>query len=129
MPSASTRCPIASVTTTSTLVTDHAIGRVVGADEGKDTATLTGFVEELGDARAAQLGAVSLDMGQAYPKVVRERAPRPSCAGTPSTSWPWPAAPSTPSPRPLEPPAGHHRRRHRPAVQRPAGPCCAAPTT
>jgi transposase len=36
-----------------TLVTDYASGRVVWADGGKDTATLTGFVDELGDDRAA----------------------------------------------------------------------------
>ncbi len=53
-----------------TLVTDHERGKVVWGAEGKDTATLDGFFAELGDERAGQLAAVSMDMGAAFAKSV-----------------------------------------------------------
>ena len=42
----------------------------------KDTAAARRFFDALGADRAQQLTAVSMDMGPAYPKVVRERAPQ-----------------------------------------------------
>jgi transposase len=59
-----------------TIVANHRTGEVVWADEGKDTAAAERFYDALGDARAAKLHAVSMDMGKAYPKVTRERAPQ-----------------------------------------------------
>jgi len=53
-----------------TVVVDHASGDVVWTGEGKDTAALDRFFAELGPRRAAQLRAVSMDMGKAYPKSV-----------------------------------------------------------
>jgi transposase len=58
------------------LVTDHDAGTVVWAAEGTDADTLRGFFDELGADRAAQIEAVSLDMGRAYPVAVAERAPQ-----------------------------------------------------
>jgi transposase len=58
-----------------TLVTDHRSGRVVWGAEGKDTATCDAFFTELGEHQAAQLAAVSTDMGPAYLKSVTTKAP------------------------------------------------------
>ena len=55
-----------------TVVVDHASGDVVWTGEGKDTAALDAFFDELGPERAKKLHAVSLDMGKAYPKSVRK---------------------------------------------------------
>jgi transposase len=50
-----------------TVVADHdRAGAVVWAKEGKDADTLKAFYDELGEARCAQLHAVSMDMGEAY---------------------------------------------------------------
>lgn len=58
-----------------TVVADHdRDGAVVWAKEGKSAATLEAFYDELGDARCAQLEAVSLDMGGAYKKATDARA-------------------------------------------------------
>lgn len=59
-----------------TIVANHRTGKVVWADEGKDTAAARRFFDALGDQRAAKLTAVSMDMGKAYPKAVAERAPQ-----------------------------------------------------
>lgn len=59
-----------------TIVVNHLTGKVVWADEGKDSATLDRFFEELGPDRAKRLAAVSCDMGRAYPKSVAEHAPQ-----------------------------------------------------
>jgi transposase len=45
-----------------TLVSDHRRRRVVWGAEGRDTATLDGFVDELGEQRSAAVTAVSMDM-------------------------------------------------------------------
>jgi hypothetical protein len=45
-----------------TLVIDHDSGTIVWADEGRDSAALTRFFNELGPARAANLQAISIDM-------------------------------------------------------------------
>ncbi len=59
-----------------TLVTDHTGKKIVWGAEGKDTATLDRFFDELGDPAAEQLEAVSMDMGAAFNKSVRTRAPQ-----------------------------------------------------
>lgn len=58
-----------------TLVTDHATSTVVWGASGKDTATLHRFFDELPDDAAEGIEAVSMDLGPAYAKAVRERAP------------------------------------------------------
>ncbi len=58
-----------------TLVTDHTGKQIVWGAEGKDTATLDAFFAELGPERAAALEAVSMDMGAAFNKSVRDNAP------------------------------------------------------
>jgi transposase len=59
-----------------TVVVDHATGKVVWTGEGKSTAALDAFFDELGPERAKKLHAVSLDMGKAYPKSVAKNAPQ-----------------------------------------------------
>lgn len=58
-----------------TLVSDHQTGKIIWGKAGKDTATLGAFFDELPDGEAAGIEAVSMDMGPAYAKAVRERAP------------------------------------------------------
>jgi transposase len=55
------------------VVVDHASGDVIWTGEGKDTAALDAFFAELGPQRAAKLEAISLDMGNAYPKSVAKK--------------------------------------------------------
>jgi len=57
-----------------TLVSDHDSSTIVWGKPGKDTATLGAFFGELPDG-GASIEAVSMDMGPAYAKAVRERAP------------------------------------------------------
>ena len=60
-----------------TVVADHdRDGAIIWAGEGKSSATLAAFYDELGDERTARLKAVSLDMGKAYAKATREKAPQ-----------------------------------------------------
>jgi transposase len=59
-----------------TLVTDHTGKKIVWGAEGKDTATLDRFFDELGDSGAQELQAVSMDMGAAFNKSVRTHAPQ-----------------------------------------------------
>lgn len=54
-----------------TLVVDHDRGCVVWGAKGKDAKTLDGFFDDLGQARAAQIEAVSLDLGPAFLKSVQ----------------------------------------------------------
>ena len=49
-----------------TLVTDHTAGKIVWGAQGKDTATLDAFFNELGQSRSAALQAVSMDTGAAF---------------------------------------------------------------
>lgn len=58
-----------------TLVTDHATSTVVWGAPGKDTATLNRFFDKLPDGAAEDIEAVSMDLGPAYAKAVRDRAP------------------------------------------------------
>lgn len=59
-----------------TLVTDHARKKIVWGQAGKDTATFEEFFAELGESRAGQLEAISMDMGAAYAKAARSHAPK-----------------------------------------------------
>lgn len=59
-----------------TLVADHDSGTIVWGAEGKNTTTLDGFFDELGDARSGQIEAVSMDMGPAFRKSVTAHAPQ-----------------------------------------------------
>jgi transposase len=60
-----------------TLVTDHTGKKIVWGSEGKDSETLDTFFDELGTERAAELAAVSMDMGPAFAKSVREEGHAP----------------------------------------------------
>lgn len=60
-----------------TLVTDHTGKKIVWGAEGKDTATLDAFFDELGEDRSAALQAVSMDMGAAFNKSVRAQGHAP----------------------------------------------------
>lgn len=53
-----------------TLVVNHDTNKVVWGAQGKNTKTLDGFFDELGDARSRQIRAVSMDMGPAFRKSV-----------------------------------------------------------
>lgn len=59
-----------------TVVADHdRAGAVVWAGEGRNSATMEEFYDTLGPQRCKQLTAVSLDMGLAYAKATRTKAP------------------------------------------------------
>jgi transposase len=53
-----------------TLVSDHRRGKFVWGHEGKDSATLDCFFDELGKERSAAIEAVSMDMSPAFLKSV-----------------------------------------------------------
>jgi transposase len=60
-----------------TVVADHdQDGAVIWAGEGKNAATLEKFYDQLGEARCAQLRAVSMDLGAAYRKATDTKAPQ-----------------------------------------------------
>jgi transposase len=59
-----------------TLVTDHHAGKIVWGAEGRSAQVADLFYDELGEQRAKQLRAVSLDMGAGYAKSTREHAPQ-----------------------------------------------------
>jgi len=61
-----------------TLVSDHQRRRIVWGHEGRDTATLDGFFDELGEQRAAQITAVSMDMSAGYAKSVAKPGHAPT---------------------------------------------------
>ena len=58
-----------------TLVSDHATSTVVWGAPGKDAATLGKFFDELPAGAAEKIEAVSMDLGPAFAKSVRDRAP------------------------------------------------------
>lgn len=60
-----------------TLVADHTGKKIVWGAEGKDTATLDKFFDELGPERSAALQAVSMDMGASFNKSVRAQGHAP----------------------------------------------------
>ena len=55
-----------------TLVSNHATGKFVWGKEGKDTATLDLFFDELGKERSEAITAMSMDMGAAYESSARK---------------------------------------------------------
>ena len=57
-----------------TFVSDHDTGKIIWGKPGKDTDTLNAFFDELPDGARGHRGG-SMDMGPAYAKAVRERAP------------------------------------------------------
>ena len=59
-----------------TLVSDHDTGKIVWGAAGKDSATLDGFFDALGNERAEQIEAVSMDMGPAFNASVKANAPQ-----------------------------------------------------
>jgi transposase len=54
------------------LISNHATGKFVWGKEGKDTATLDSFFDELGQARSEAIEAISMDMGPAYDKSAKK---------------------------------------------------------
>lgn len=59
-----------------TVVADHdQAGRVVWAGEGKSSATLGAFYDQLGESGCAKLEAVSMDLGAAFKKATDTHAP------------------------------------------------------
>jgi transposase len=58
-----------------TIVVDHDSGRLLWAAEGRDTKTLDGFFDALGDDRAARLTHVTADAAEWIATVVARRAP------------------------------------------------------
>lgn len=60
-----------------TVVADHdREGAVIWSGEGKKAATLNQFYDQLGEARCAQLQAVSMDLGAAFKKATDTKAPQ-----------------------------------------------------
>ncbi len=59
-----------------TLVSDHATGKIIWGTEGKNAAAAsTFFTDTLPDGAAERIEAVSMDLGPAYIKTVRQHAP------------------------------------------------------
>ncbi len=59
-----------------TLVSNHDTGKIIWGAAGRDTATLETFFDDLPKGAAAGIEAVSMDLGPAYAKAVRARAPQ-----------------------------------------------------
>ncbi|MBV9140169.1 MAG: ISL3 family transposase [Pseudonocardiales bacterium] len=59
-----------------TLVSNHTTGKIVWGRSGKDTETLNAFVDEVGAEETEGIEAVSMDLGPAFAKSVRTRAPK-----------------------------------------------------
>src|SRR5664279_5742957 len=59
-----------------TLVSDHDTSRIVWGTAGKDAAALDRFFDDLPEKAAERIEAVSMDLGPAYAKTVRARAPQ-----------------------------------------------------
>lgn len=55
-----------------TLVSNNDTGKFVWGKEGKDTATLDCFFDELGEERSAGIAAMSMDMGPSFEKSARK---------------------------------------------------------
>lgn len=60
-----------------TLVSSHQLGKVVWGGDGASSATLDGFFGELGPVRSAQIAAISIDMGKAYPASIAKEGHAP----------------------------------------------------
>jgi transposase len=58
-----------------TLVTNHETGKIVYGAEGKSAKSLDEFFDDLGKERTAKIKAVTMDLGPAFAKAFREKAP------------------------------------------------------
>lgn len=58
-----------------TLVSDHATSQIVWGTPGKNAAAFGRFFDDLPDGAVDDLAAISMDLGPAYAKTARERAP------------------------------------------------------
>jgi transposase len=58
-----------------TLVSDHSSGKIVWGKAGKDTETLNAFFDEVGATETETIESVSMDLGPAFARSVRTRAP------------------------------------------------------
>jgi len=65
-----------------TVVADHETGRIVWLANGRNSATLQRFFDELGD-RKATIRAVSIDMSGGYQKAIRDALPHAEIAFDP----------------------------------------------
>lgn len=63
-----------------TLVSNHHTNRVVWGAEGRDTATLDGFFDELGEQHSKKITAVSMDMSAGYARSVAKDGHAPKAA-------------------------------------------------
>jgi transposase len=54
------------------LVSNNDTGKFVWGKEGKDTATMDSFFDELGEERSAGITAMSMDMGPSFEKSARK---------------------------------------------------------
>jgi transposase len=61
-----------------TLVSNHHTNKVVWGAEGRDTATLDGFFDQLGEQRSKNITAVSMDMSAGYAKSVGKNKHAPN---------------------------------------------------
>ncbi len=59
-----------------TLVADHDSGRVMWAGQGRSKTPFLAFFDELGEQRAHQLEAISMDLDEGYQRAAGERAPQ-----------------------------------------------------
>jgi transposase len=59
-----------------TLASNHATGKIVWGKAGKDAETLNAFFDEVGEEATETIEAVSMDLGPAFAKSVRARAPQ-----------------------------------------------------
>lgn len=59
-----------------TLISNHASGKIVWGQAGKDAETLNAFFDDVGEEATETIEAVSMDLGSAFAKSVRTRAPR-----------------------------------------------------
>lgn len=60
-----------------TLVANHRTGKIVWGAQGKSAKTFDGFFNELGEARSAQITAISMDMAPAFAKSMRKEGHAP----------------------------------------------------
>ena len=58
-----------------TLVTNHETGKIVYGAEGKSANSLDEFFDDLGEERIAKIKAATMDLGPAFAKAFREKAP------------------------------------------------------
>jgi transposase len=72
-----------------TIVADHDTGRVVWVAKGRTKAALSSFYDALGDARRAQVAAVSMDMTSIYREATTEAIPDAAICLDPFHAMQW----------------------------------------